>query len=107
VQGVRLAAVEFSRDVADQVAGAFVKRLRNNLTLEAPLCRWSDEEFLVLHPAAKIEADAAAKQLTKALSGANRGQLGGKTVRPALEVGIAVMDFVPCGGLESTLTKIK
>jgi diguanylate cyclase (GGDEF)-like protein len=106
VQGVRLAAVQFSHDVAHQLAAAFVKRLRNIVAPDALVGRWSEEEFLVLHPAAKNEALGAAKQLTQALSGAYACQQAGKTVRPGLQVGVAVMDFVPGGQVEHTLEKI-
>jgi GGDEF domain-containing protein len=105
-QGMKLAAVQFSSDVAQQLAAAFAKRLRNNITPEAMLGRWSEEEFLVLHPAAKSEALAAAKQLTQALSGAYPCQQGGKTVRPSLQVGVVVLDFAPDGQIERTLQRI-
>jgi GGDEF domain-containing protein len=69
VQGVRLAAVQFSHGLAQQLAGAFVRRLPNNVTPEVMLGRWSEKEFLVFDPAPKNETLAAAK-LTQALSGA-------------------------------------
>jgi GGDEF domain-containing protein len=105
-QGLRLAAVQFSRDVAHELAAAFVKRLRNNIAPEAMVGRWSEEEFLVLHPAANSEALSAAKLLTQHLSGPYACVQGGKTVRPAIQVGVAVLEFVPGDQVERTLRKI-
>jgi len=105
-QGMRLAAVQFGRDVADELAAAFAKRLRNNTAPEAMVGRWSEEEFLVLHPAAKSEALASAKLLTQYLSGAYACMQGGKTVRPSIQVGVAVLELVPGDQAERTLKKI-
>jgi len=104
-QGMKLAAVQFSSDVSQQLAAAFAKRLRNNIAPEAMVARWC-EEFLVLHPAAKSELVSVAKQLTQALSGAYACQQGGKTVRPSLQVGVVVLDFAPDGQIERTLQRI-
>jgi len=105
-QGLRLAAVQFSHDVARELTAAFVKRLRNNTAPEAVVSRWSEEEFLVLHPAAQNEALVAAKLLPQLLSGPYSCVQNGKTVRPAIQVGVAVLEFVPGDAVERTLKKI-
>jgi GGDEF domain-containing protein len=106
VQGFERAAVQFSRDVAQQLAGAFVKRLRKNLLPEAILGCWSKEEFLVVHPAPRNEAQIAAKWVAQHLSGAYACLQGGKTVRPTIQVGVSVLDFSPGKGAERTLEEI-
>lgn len=105
-QGLQRAAVQFGREVAQELAAAFVKRLRNNVPPEAMVGRWSEEEFLVFHQSAKNEALIAAKSLTQQLSGAYACVLGGKTVRPTIQTGVAVLEFVPGDQVERTLQKI-
>ncbi len=95
VQGLERAATQFSREVSQQLAAAFVKRLRKNLLPEAILGYWSKEEFLVIHPAPMNEAKIAAKWVTQHLSGSYACLQGGKTVRPSIQVRVSVLEFSP------------
>jgi GGDEF domain-containing protein len=106
VEGFERAAEQFSDDVAKQLAAAFVKRLRKNLLPEAILGCWSKDEFLVMHPASKNEAQIAAKWVTQHLSGAYACLQGGKTVRPSVQVNVTVLEFSPGEAATRTLEQI-
>jgi GGDEF domain-containing protein len=105
-QGFERAAVQFSRDVANQLAAAFVKRLRKYLIPGSIVGCWSAEQYLVFTQAAKNEAVAGAKWVTEHLSGAYACLQGGKTVRPTVQVNVAVLEFASGEPAERTLQKI-
>ncbi len=90
--GFRLAEVHFNEDVATQLTGAFAKRFRNCLPPTAAIARWGSEEFVALLPIKKSEAMALAKWVSEQLSGPYSCLQGGKTVRPALQLTVAVVD---------------
>ncbi len=92
VAGFRKAEVQFSDDVAAELAGAFAKRLRNSLPPTATLGRWAKEEFIALIPTVKSEAIASAKWISEHLSGAYSCLQGGKPARPNLQLTVAVVD---------------
>jgi GGDEF domain-containing protein len=106
VQGLDRAATQFSSDVSQQLAAAFVKRLRKNLLPEAILGWWSKEGFLVIHPASMNEAKIAAKWVTQHLSGSYACLQGGKTVRPSVQVKVSVLEFTPGEGAANTLEQV-
>jgi len=105
VQGFRLAQARFHPEVALELAGAFTKRLRNCLPPNALIGRWAEEEFLVVLSAAKEEAMASAKFAAEHLSGSYACLQGGKTVRPSLQIDVAVVEVIP-GEAENTVQKI-
>lgn len=105
VQGFRLAQAKFPPEVALELAGAFTKRLRNCLLPNALIGRWAEEEFLVIVSTAKEETMASATRAAAQLSGSYVCLQGGKTVRPSIQVDVAVLDLVP-GEAETTLMKI-
>jgi len=90
--GVRAAEVRFGAAVSGELAAAFGKRLRNCLPPDATLGRWGPEEFVAKVGIAKREAFTASKWVTENLSGAYSCLLEGKTVRPSLQVSVAVVD---------------
>jgi len=92
VNGFRLAEVNFRADVAAELAGAFVRRLQNALPDPAMIGRWSLEEFAAILPISRAEATNAAKWIGENLSGAYSCLLSGKTVRPTLQITVAVLD---------------
>ncbi|MBV8903340.1 MAG: hypothetical protein JOZ22_06855 [Acidobacteriia bacterium] len=106
VDGVDRAAEQFSRDVAQQLAASFVKRLRKNMVPEAIVGCWSKHEFLVMHPAPANEVLIAAKWITQHLSGAYACLQGGKTVRPTVQVAVKVLEFIPGDGAENALEQV-
>ena len=90
--GFHLAATRFHPDVAAELAGAFSKRLRNSLPPGSEVGRWSDDGFVAIAPIAKLEAGKIARWISEHLSGAYACLLDGKTVRPSLQVSVAVLD---------------
>lgn len=105
-EGIERAAAQFNADVAQQLAAAFIKRLKNNLVPDAIVGAWLKEGFLVVHPAAKSDAQIAAQWITQHLSGAYACLHGAKTVRPRLDVKVKVLEFCPGEGAERTLEQI-
>ncbi len=90
--GFHLAATRFHPDVAAELAGAFSKRLRNSLPPGSEVGRWSDDGFVAIVPVSKLEAGKIARWISEHLSGAYACLLDGKTVRPSLQVSVAVLD---------------
>jgi GGDEF domain-containing protein len=106
VEGIERAAAQFNPDVAQQLAAAFIKRLKNNLVPEAIIGSWTKEGFLVMHPAAKSDVQIAAQWITQHLSGAYACLHGAKSVRPRLEVKVNVLEFCPGEGAEQTFEQV-
>lgn len=90
--GFHLAATKFCPEVAAELAGAFSKRLRNCLPAGSEIGRWSDDGFVAIVQVPKSEAVKTAKWISEHLSGAYACLLDGKTVRPSLQVSVAVLD---------------
>jgi len=90
--GFRLAEAHFSREVADELAGALCKRLRNCLPPTATIGRWSADQFIALLGLSQAEALGAAKWISEHLGGTYSCLLNGKTVRPSLHLTVAVVD---------------
>ncbi|MBV9504638.1 MAG: GGDEF domain-containing protein [Acidobacteriia bacterium] len=105
--GLRRAEVQFSPAVAQQLTAAFVKRLRHNLLPEAIVGCWSDEEFLVILPAAQREAMTAAKWLTEQLTGSYACVHAGKTVRPMIQVSVCIVECNSKEGAGSALERVR
>ncbi len=93
-RGLRRAEVQFGPPIAEELAGAFSKRLRNSLPPNAAIARWGNEEFVAMVNAGKSEAIASAKWITEHLSGVYACLHCGKTVRPALQLNVGVVDTV-------------
>jgi GGDEF domain-containing protein len=93
LSGFRAAGVQYNREVAAELAGAFAKRLRNSLPANAAISRWSEEEFVAL-VAGMTNADAAAnaKWVADHLSGPYACLQGGKSVRPMIELTVAIVN---------------
>lgn len=92
VHGFRLAEVHFRADVAAELAAAFTKRLRNCVPPTAAIGRWSHEEFAVILGVSRSEANSTAKWVAEHLSGSYACLLAGKTVRPSLQISVAVVE---------------
>jgi GGDEF domain-containing protein len=105
--GFRQAERQFNREVAAELAAAFSRRLRNSLPPIATIGRWSEEGFIAMLSVEKPEAVASAKWVAEHLSGAYACLQKGKTVHPALQVSVAVVDHQPGDPPERTLKRIK
>jgi GGDEF domain-containing protein len=90
--GLRAAEAQFGREVAEELAGAFTKRLRNSLPPTAVVGRWSEEGFLAILQADLNEVTALAKRIVENLGGAYSCLKAGKTVRPAMHLRVGVVD---------------
>jgi GGDEF domain-containing protein len=78
--------------IAAELAGAVCKRLRNCLPPAAVIGRWAEDQFIAMLSATKIETMAKARWVAEHLSGVYTCVYEGKTVRPALQVSVAVVD---------------
>jgi GGDEF domain-containing protein len=90
--GLRTTEVQFGVAVAEELAGAFTKRLRNSLPSSAVIGRWSEEEFLAMLYVDKQETAALAKRITEGLGGAYACLKAGKTVRPIIHLRVGIVD---------------
>ncbi len=91
-RGLRRAEVQFGKDAGEELLGAFAKRLRNSLPTSAVIARWGPEDFAAMLVAKKSEAMVSAKWITEHLSGAYSCLNSGRTVRPALQITVGVID---------------
>jgi GGDEF domain-containing protein len=106
VRGIRRSEVQYSRDVAEELAAAFAKRLRNSLPPSAEIGRWSAEAFVVMVSVPKSDAVARGKWITEHLSGAYACLLAGKPVHPSLQVTVGIVDTVSSETPERILERI-
>ena len=91
-RGLRRAEVQYGTEVGAELCAAFAKRLRNSLPLSAVIGRWGAEEFAAILTVKKSEALASAKWITEHLSGSYACLKGGKTVRPAVQLTVGVVE---------------
>jgi GGDEF domain-containing protein len=92
VSGLRVAEKKWDAQVATELTAAFAKRLRNSLSEEAVVGRWSDEEFIAVAPISKAEALKMAKWITEHLAGPYSCLQDGKVVKPALHLSVGIVD---------------
>jgi GGDEF domain-containing protein len=94
-RGVQLARVQLGDDVAAQLIAAFVARLRNMLPMDAEIGQWGEEEFIALVPRATAALSSSInKRVMENLPGPYGCVLGGKAVRPALEINVCGVSSV-------------
>jgi GGDEF domain-containing protein len=104
VSGLKHADVRFGAQAGEELAGAFVKRLKNSLPQNAKLGRWSTEEFIALVPEPKHRAAA---WVTDHLSGTYTCLQEGRTVRPSLQVKVGIAESVAREPAERTLERVR
>ncbi len=105
-RGLRRSEVQFGKDVGDELAAAFAKRLRNSLPANASFGRWGAEEFVVTLTMKKSEAMATGKWISENLAGNYACLKGGKAVRPMLQLTVGVVDTVTSEKPERILERI-
>lgn len=103
VSGLKQADVRFGPQAGEELAGAFIKRLKNSLPPNAKLGRWSTEEFIALIPQPK---DRAAAWVTDHLSGTYTCLQEGRTVRPSLQVKVGIAESLTREPAERTLERV-
>jgi GGDEF domain-containing protein len=106
VRGLKRAETQYGPPIAEELAAAFAKRLRNSLPPNSLVARWGSEEMIALVNMKKSEAVASGKWITEHLSGAYACLRGGKTVRPVLQLNVGVVDTVPNESAEAILERI-
>lgn len=107
IRGLRRAEAQFGIQVADELAGAFTKRLKNYLPDQALLGRWSFEEFIALVAQPRDPKSPSGRTATDQLSGAYACMHDGKTVRPSLQVSVGIVDSLSREVAERTLDRVK
>ncbi len=91
-RGLRKAEMQYGPPVAEQLTGAFAKRLRNSLPPNATVARWASEEMVAMLSLKKSEAVSTGRWITEHLSGPYACLQSGKTVRPVLQLNVGVID---------------
>lgn len=92
VRGLLRAEVQFGKEVGQELAAAFAKRLRNSIAPDAEAARWNAEEFIAMVKLKKGDALNLAKWIGDNLSGSYACLKGGKAVRPAVQVSVAIVE---------------
>lgn len=105
-RGLRRTEVQFGKEVGDELAGAFAKRLRNSLPANASFGRWGAEEFVITLSMKKSEAMATGKWISENLAGSYACLKGGKAVRPMLQLTVGVVDTVSSEKPERVVERI-
>lgn len=105
-RGLRRAEVQFGKEVGEELAGAFAKRLRNSLPPNCTFGRWGAEEFIVMLSLTKSEALASGKWITEHLSGAYACMKAGKAIRPTLQLTVGIVDTTANEKPERVLERI-
>ncbi len=106
-RGIQRAAEEFAPEVSQELAGAFIRRLRNSLKPETVCGRWGEEQFLAIGPPELAPATAAANWIREHLSGSYVCLKDGKAVRPAMEVEVLVVERPPGDDAEPALNQLR
>jgi GGDEF domain-containing protein len=107
VEGFKRAALQFNSDVARQLSAAFVKRLRNNLKPGAAVGRWSEDGFVIILPVSYSEAQDTVKWVREHVGGSYACLLGGKLVRPAIQIAAELFDLSVAPEVENTIRTIE
>jgi GGDEF domain-containing protein/ElaB/YqjD/DUF883 family membrane-anchored ribosome-binding protein len=105
-RGLVRAEVQFGKSVGDELSGALAKRLRNSLPVSTIIGRWGPEEFVAILVAGTSEAMTSAKWITEHLSGAYACLKDGKTVRPAVQLTVGVVDTAANDAPERILERV-
>jgi GGDEF domain-containing protein len=92
IRGLLRAEVQFGKELGEELAAAFVRRLNNSLPPASEVARWSAEEFAAKVPLRKNDAVAMGKGLGEILSGQYVCLQGGKAVKPTVQVTVGVVD---------------
>jgi diguanylate cyclase (GGDEF)-like protein len=106
VRGLLRAEVQFGRDVSQELAAAFARRLRNCIADDAAAARWSAEEFVAMVKAKKSDVLSLGKWIADNLSGTYACLKSGKVVRPSVQVSVAMVETFPNETTERVLQRI-
>jgi GGDEF domain-containing protein len=107
VAGLRAAEVQFNATVAAGLTGAFGKRLRNCLPPNAVIGRWGAEQFMAILGLPKRELLSIARRISESLSGSYSCLNDGKTVRPTIQVSVAVLEREPDEPFDHIFSRVR
>jgi GGDEF domain-containing protein len=93
--------------VAAELTGAFGRRVRNCLPAEAAIGRWGAEQFVAMLALPRRELLAMAKGISEGLSGSYSCLHDGKTVRPSIQVSVAVLEREPTAPTDRTFARVR
>ena len=105
-RGLRRAEVQFGKEVGEELAAAFAKRLRNSLPAHVQFGRWGAEEFVVMLSMKKSEAMAIGQVDHRTSRRRYACLSAGKTVRPMLQLTVGSVDTVSNEKPERVLERI-
>lgn len=106
VDGFEQAETQFSREVSQELAGAFTRRLRNSVSPHTVCGRWSESEFVAIGPL--LEAgDLNTEWISEHLSGSYVCLQGGKAVRPSLTVDVVLVSRPVGDDAEPALARVR
>jgi GGDEF domain-containing protein len=86
VQGLAQARARFGQGIADDLMATFGRRLRNTLSKESVVGRWSEQDFLAIVPTVQTAEPVPCRRVADHLSTPYACMLGGKVVRIPLAV---------------------
>jgi GGDEF domain-containing protein len=92
VQGFQEAERQFNAEVAAELVGAFVRRMRNNLPPTSMIGRWDDAEFIALLTVEDAELQSIETWVANHLGGKYACLQCGKTVRPSIQVSATTIE---------------
>lgn len=92
VRGLDRAEVEFGRQMREEMAVIFAKRLRGALPPNSEAAHWGGEGFVIMAGISKTEAIALGKRMSKTLSGQYSCLRDGKVLRPTVHVTIGIVE---------------
>ena len=105
--GIDRAEAQFGLEVAQELAGAFTRRLRNSLRAATICGRWGAEQFIAIGPREETQASAASRWISEHLSGHYVCLRNGVTVRPSMEVEVTVIERPPGGDSDPVLARVR
>jgi GGDEF domain-containing protein len=91
-RGIQIAGRVYDAAVAAELMAAVGKRLRNCLPGNAVIGAWGEERFIALVEYSKRDAVLLARRIAEDLSGQYSCLRDGKTVHPALQVNVGVVE---------------
>lgn len=106
LRGLLRAEVQFGKEVGEQLAAAFAKRLANSVPTPSATGRWGAEEFITIVSLKKSEALALGKRISENLSGSYACLKMGKSVRPTLQLTVGIIDAGPGDSADRILQRI-
>jgi GGDEF domain-containing protein len=95
--GINTAEERFGGAVAEELTGAVIRRLRNNLPTSSAVGRWSDQGFVVILDLDSQDAGQLASRIIVNLAGSYACLKEGRTVRPPVQLRVELLEHTALG----------